>query len=158
MAIAPSGLLAALFGVTTAGRELTEGVQKQAKSGIHKANAYRAHIYDKSINPDAYNVTMADPLGKGIQSAIGGYSFGKGLEQSDAIKNFFNAKGAEAGGIGSAMADYESSPEAQYWQGDSPYSANEGPSFLKKAPAERSHWSLLDEERKSKNKLGDFTW
>lgn len=156
--MSPSLLAALGMGGITALNEMTTGQDKKQRDAILKAEAFRSAIYDKSINPSQYDIYTPDPLGKGIQAGGGAYQMASSIQNDQAINNFLNAKGSQAGGIGSAMADYENSPEAKYWQGDEPYAANEGPSFMSQDPNRPSAWKLMG-ERQSKRGLGtDFTW
>lgn len=97
--------LALIFGGGTALNEMTTGQDKRKRDAILKANAYRMHAYDKSINPESYDVYAPDPMGKGIQSGIGGYSLASQMNKDKSIENFLNAKGSQAGGRGSELAD-----------------------------------------------------
>jgi hypothetical protein len=110
-------LLAALgMGGLTGLNEMTTGQDKRNRDAILKATAYRMAAYDKSINPDKYEVYTPDPLGKGIQAGGGAYQMASSVQNDDAIRNFFNAKGAQAGGIGSSMADAENASDIGAYQ------------------------------------------
>lgn len=136
-------LLAALgLGGVTALNEMTTGQDKKLRDAILKSTAYRAAAYDKSINPGQYDIYTPDPLGKGIQAGGGAYQMASGIENDKALNNFLNAKGSQAGGIGSSMADLESSPGYQYFQSDSP------------APSGSSAYSVLGRQKKSPWTLG----
>jgi len=151
--MSPSLLAALGIGGVTALNEMTTGQDKKLRDAILKSTAYRAAAYDKSINPGQYDIYTPDPLGKGIQAGGGAYQMASGIENDKALNNFLNAKGSQAGGIGSSLADYESAPETQYWRGDEPYSAVDGPSFMSKEPG-RSAWSLMEPRNNNKWKLG----
>jgi len=105
-------LLAALgIGGVTALNEMTTGQDKKKRDAELKAEAFRAAIYDKSINPSKYDIYTPDPLGKGIQAGGGAYQMASGIENDAAIRNFLNAKGSQAGGAGSTIADVEAASD-----------------------------------------------
>lgn len=154
--------LALIFGGGTALNEMTTGQDKRKRDAILKANAYRMHAYDKSINPESYDVYTPDPMGKGIQSGIGGYSLASQVNKDKSIENFLNAQGSKDGGIGSRMADYKNSEAAQYFNEDSPLASQEH-SVLQQ-PGFESPWSIAQKQRRGNpyqkewNLGTEFTW
>lgn len=121
--------LALIMGGATAANEATTGRQNRTQDAILKAMAYRMKAYDRSIDPDQYQVREVNPVGKGFQAGLGAYGSAKSWQNDDAIRNFFNAKGAQAGGAGSSIADAQAvssidgvegldqPPQPDYFQG-----------------------------------------
>lgn len=132
-------LLAALgMGGITALNEMTTGQDKKKRDAILKATAYRSHAYDKSINPDSYDVYTPDPLGKGIQAGGGAYQLASSIQNDAALRNFLNAKGSQAGGAGSTIADVEAASDIGAYKGlDGP----PNPDYFNGVQGGQSNWN-----------------
>ncbi len=129
--------LALIMGGASAANEATTGRQNRTQDAILKAMAYRMKAYDRSIDPGEYQVREVNPVGQGIQSGLGAYGSAKKWKNDEAITNFFNAKGAQSGGMGSSIADAQAVSGADEYQG---LDAAPSPDYFKDVRLGDSNW------------------